>query len=445
MDSVADQRTGRRRVTLMAEGRRVELALPAGRPVGELLPGVLRRLGDPPADRWAPPRLATPGGAALPPDATLASAGVADGTELRLLPHRAAPGAATGDTGAPGALGGRRGERARHRTAGAVHLVLGLTTAWCATRWFGPDAAGPWLLVAAALAGGSGVLAARAGARPGAARGLPELGTALLLLGGALGAYGGWAVADGAPARLAAVGLAVALALALLGWCTRLGRGGPVGAAAVVAAVGAWELALALTDAAGAGLALGVLSTLALGYLPLLALTGAGLTRLDDERSTGISVSRHQVEAALAATHRGLAPATVALALSAAAGGWLALGAPGGPTPWTATATALLALVLLTRARAYPLAVEAVALLAAGTLLAVRLLAAWAEHAAAYPLAVLAALALLPLGALVGRPPEPVRHRLRRIMDLAESAGTVLLIPVAIGAYGVYGRLLDTF
>ncbi|WP_431781548.1 EsaB/YukD family protein [Streptomyces chumphonensis] len=442
MVSVADQRTGLSRVTLVGERRRVDMVLPAEEPIGELLPDVLRLLGDKAADRPALRRLVTPGGAVLAQDDTLASAGVADGAVLRLVRQQETPAAPVVHDVTDEAAddldvrGWRWGDRTRTWTAGTAHVLLGLVAAVCARLWLGADAVGPWLLAAAGAASAIGAVTARLGGR--------EPGTALMVLGGALGAYGSWTATDGAAVRLAALGAVLALSLVLLGVCAGAGRGALVGAGAVAVVVGGWELALAVTDAAGTGLVLGLASVLALGHLPRLALMGAGLTRLDDQRAGGASVSRHRVDAALAATHRGLALATVVTGLSAAAGGWLAVSGPEA-TAWEVTATALFAVVLLSRSRAYPLAVEVVALLAAGTVLAVRLFALWGGAATAAPPAALAAVALVPLAVLVLRPPDHVRVRLRRTANLVESVSVVVLIPVVIGAFGVYGRLLNTF
>ncbi|MEE1930950.1 type VII secretion integral membrane protein EccD [Streptomyces sp. TRM 70351] len=451
MVSVAGRRTGLSRVTLVGERRRVDMVLPAREPVGELLPDVLRLLGDEPAARPSLRRLVTPDGAVLAQDETLASAGVADGAVLRLVRQQETPAApvvhdVTDEVAED--LDVRRwrwGDGTRVWTAGAAHVLLGLVAAVWASVWLGADAAAPWIVAAAVVAAAAGAGTAGFVSR--------EPGTALVLLGGALGVFGAWTATDTAAARLAAVAAAVALALVLLGLCAGAGRGALVGAVAVAVTAGAWELALVWTDVPRAGVALGVVSVLALGLLPRLALTGAGLTRLDDQRSGGASVSRHRVDAALAATHRGLALATVVTAASAAVAGWVAVERYGY---WTVAGAALTALVLFSRSRAYPLAVGVVALLGAGTVLAVRLLVLWAggadagggaggPGAVAGPLAGLAVVALVPLAVLVVRPPDHVRVRLRRLSNLAESVGVVLLVPVAIGAFGVYGRLLDTF
>ncbi|MFF3747251.1 EsaB/YukD family protein [Streptomyces kronopolitis] len=428
------------RVTLVGERRRVDLVLPARESLGALLPEVLRLLGDRPGQHPLSRRLMAADGRVLSPDDSLASARVADGAELRLVPEDGAPAAAAPDTTDEVAdelrVHGRRwGARSRTWTAGAASVLLAAIAGTAGLSWYGSGAALP-LGIAGASAAVLGAVRAGPARRP--------LHTALLLLGGALGVLAAWQASAPGAERLAAVGLTVAAVLALLGIRSGPVRGGLVGAAAIVCAVGAWEAGLALTGPARTGVALGALSVLVLGYLPRLALRTAGLTRLDDLRSGGAPVSRHQVATALGATHRGLAPATVAVAVSAGAAGVLAGQAGDG---WSAAAAALLCLVTLARARAYPLAAEVLALLAAGTAVAVSLTLRWAAASGdpAGALAVLGVLAVLPLAALAPRPPEHVRDRLRRLLDLVESVGAVALIPVALGAFGVYSGLLHAF
>ncbi|MEO3751581.1 type VII secretion integral membrane protein EccD [Streptomyces sp. B6B3] len=460
-DAAARARTRLSRVTLAGEGRRIDLLVPAEEPIGELLPDVLRMLDDHPVSRPAARRLVTADGAVLAQDETLAGAGIEDGAVLRLVRQEETPAAPVVHDVADAAaedldVRGWRWDAASTRAwaAGVATLAMGLAAALLARGWYGADAVAPWLVAAALASAGSGVLAARV-ARQTAA------GAVLILLGGVLGGVGAWLLADDAGEdtrllRLVTVGLAVVATLGLLGAFAGLGRSGLVGAGAVGLLLGGWALATVLTqqDDRG-GVVLGVTSVLMLGLLPRYALMTSGLTRLDDARAGGASVSRHRVDTALAATHRGLALAVVATAASAAVAGWLAVGEragsagapPQGPTWWSVTVTVLLALILVSRARAYPLAVEVVALLAAGAVLAVRLVVVWAGESGepAGPLVVVCAVALLPLALHMVHPPDHVRVRLRRIMNMVESLAVVVLIPVAVGAFGVYGRLLDTF
>ncbi|MGC3005282.1 type VII secretion integral membrane protein EccD, partial [Streptomyces sp. G35A] len=116
------------------------------------------------------------------------------------------------------------------------------------------------------------------------------------------------------------------------------------------------------------------------------------------------------------------------------------------PSVWTVVLAAVVAVVLALRARAFPLVAEVVVLLAAAAGVAVRLLTVWAERSsAAAPLAVLVVLAVLPLVVLAVQPAEHVRVRLRKAGDLLESVGVIALLPLLVGVFGVYGRLLDTF
>ncbi|UQA94657.1 EsaB/YukD family protein [Streptomyces halobius] len=444
MTAGAGQRTGLSRVTLVGERRRVELVVPAREPIGVLLPDILRLLGERAGSGPTTRRLITPHGAVLAPHDSLASANVPDGAVLRLI--RGQGGAPqrperdlTDEAAAPlDVRGWGWGERSRAWTAVTASVLLAAVAGVCAAVWYADGGTALWLgVVAVAVTVAGAVSGARAGRT-----GQQVPGAALLLAGGALGVIASWQAASGGSARLAAVGLTAAAVLALLGLCTSLGRGGLIGATTLALAVGAWELGLALTTPARTGVALGFVSVLVLGHLPRLALMAAGLTRLDDRRSGGTPVSRHQVAAALGATHRGLAPATVAMAVSAGAAGVLAAGAPGA---WTVLAAVLLCVVLFSRARAYPLAVEVVALWAAGTAVCVRLVLLWATDggAPAGALAALCALAVLPVAGLTVRVPAPVRARLRRWLDVVESVGVMALIPVALGAFGVYGLLLD--
>ncbi|MFG3252689.1 EsaB/YukD family protein [Streptomyces sp. NPDC048172] len=452
----ARARTALCRVTLVGERRRVDLVLPADEPVGLLLPDVLRLLGDPSSEVPLVRRLVTAQGDVLAQDVTLASAGIADGAVVRLVREQETPPAPVVHDVTDEAADDvdvrawRWGSAARDRTAGAACVLLAVAAGVFARSAMGAQAAGVGLLTTAVLAAIAGSLAARAG-RAG-------LGAALLALCGAVGFSGVWDLADAGQwsgiARLAALVGVVSLVLALLGAFSALGRGGFVGAVTVAGVGGAWWVSAALVDGSAerAAIALLVLSVVALGVVPRLALSGAGLTSLDDRRAGGASVSRLDVTTALCATHRGLALATVVLALSAGAAGWLVA---RDASPWSVALAALLVIVLFSRARAYPLVIEVVALQTAGTVVGLRLLWMWMERGegtedtgggSAYgAVAAVCAAVALTLVLLAVRPPEHVRVRLRRVMNMVEAMGVVALLPLAIGAFGTYGRLLDTF
>ncbi|MHC3391156.1 type VII secretion integral membrane protein EccD [Streptomyces lavendulocolor] len=438
------------RVTLVGERRRADIVLPSDTPIGQLLPDILQLLDDRAASRPMTRQLITSDGSALPHDSTLASAGVADGAVLRLVrAHSAPPAPVVHDVTDQVAddldlQAWRWRPAARRAGAGVATVAFAVVAALLARREFALDAlAGALAAVTVALLA-AGALFARIG------RGNRGLATALLIASGALGALAAWTAADAhdwsGAARLAAVAGALTVTLAMLGYFSPLGRGGLIGAGATAGLTLVWEAAAALQDdVARLGAVMAVFSVVLLGLLPRLALMASGLTALDDRRSGGASVSRHQVGNALAATHQGLALATIVTALSAAAGGWL-LTLAARPGVWTVVLPSVVAVVLLSRARAFPLVAEVVALFAAAALLVVRLVMLWMDHAGgAGPLAVLCAAAVLPLVVLAVQPPEHVRVRLGRMADLVESIGMVGLFPLAVGVFGIYGQLLDKF
>ena len=351
------------------------------------------------------------------------------------------------------APGWRWGPRSRRTTTAVAAAVLSVAVAALTRAALGPSAAVPWLggLAVATLA--AGVLGGR--------RGNHTLGAALLLTGGAAAGLTveAAAVAQGWPvAAWTAAGAAVlAGTCALLGLCTAVGRAGYAGALAVTGAALLWQ-ALALLPAdlgtpdgrSRLGAAAVVAGVLVLGVLPRLALVRAGLTGPGARPSGGAADAPAdgpwQVDAARATAHAEVVAATVVCAASTGAGGWLLLEAPG---PWTVGLTLLTVGMLLARAWAYPLVVEVVALLAAATVPLLRLFAVWVAAAGDHPYApllVLGALAAAPFVLLaVDVPAHAYRGWPARAAQRAEVVGAVLLVPVALGASGVYTPLLDAF
>ncbi|MGP3686949.1 type VII secretion integral membrane protein EccD [Streptomyces sp. IBSNAI002] len=438
------------RVTLVGERRRADVVLPSDTPIGQLLPDILQLLDDRAATRPLTRQLITSDGSALPHESTLASAGIADGAVLRLVrSHSAPPAPVVHDvtdlvSDDLDLQAWRWRPAARRGSAGVATVAFTMTAALLARREFGLESLAGALTAVTLVLMAAGALVSRIG------QGNRGLATALLLASGGLGLLTAWTAADAyhwsGGARLAAVAGALVLTLLLLGYFSPLGRGGLFGAVATAVITALWEAVAALqSDPARLGAVMALVSVVLLGLLPRLALMASGLTALDDRRSGGASVSRHEVGNALAATHRGLALATIATAISAAAAGWL-LTLADQPSVWTVALPALVAVVLLSRARAFPLVAEVVALIAAAALLVVRLVMLWTEHGAgAGPLAVLGLAGLLPLLVLAVQPPEHVQVRLRRTADLVESVGMVGLFPLAVGVFGVYGQLLNKF
>ncbi|MFF2399230.1 type VII secretion integral membrane protein EccD [Streptomyces goshikiensis] len=438
------------RVTLVGERRRADMVLPSDIPIGQLLPDILLLLDDRAASRPLTRQLMTSGGSALPQDSTLASAGIADGAVLRLVrTHSAPPAPVVHDVTDLVAddldlRAWRWRPAARRACAGVATIAFAVTAGLLARREFALDALAGALLAVTLVLLVAGALGARIG------QGNRGLATALLLASGGLGVLTAWTAADAhhwpGAVRLTAVAGALVVTLVVLGYFSPLGRGGLIGAGAIAAITAGWEgVAAVQDDPARLGAVMALFSVVLLGLLPRLALMASGLTALDDKRSAGTSVSRHQVGNALAATHRGLALATIATAVSAAAAGWL-LTLAGKPSVWTVLLPSLVAVVLLSRARAFPLIAEVVALLGAAAVLLVRLVVLWIQHGGGGgALVALCLAAVLSLLGLAVQPPEHVRVRLRRSADLVESIGMVGLFPLAVGVFGVYGQLLDKF
>ncbi|WP_327660172.1 MULTISPECIES: type VII secretion integral membrane protein EccD [unclassified Streptomyces] len=448
----AVSRTVLSRITLVGERRRIDLVLPSQEPVGLLLPEVMRLLDDRVGDRPQARHLVTADGSALEQDATLESAGVPDGAVLRLVRIEHSPSAPVvhdvSDEAADDldVRAWRWGARARRIVSAGACVAWAVAASFIARDGYEARTVGSALGIAAAVAAVAGVLLGRSGRK--------GLATALIGASAAVGIVGAWSFADAnawsAAVRWGAVAAVVVVALLLFGGFSPFGRGALVGAGALAATGACWEVALAVQSggeqavgSARAAALLAVVSVVASGVLPRLALMASGLSGLDDRRSAGTSVSRLQVGTAMAATHRGLALATVVMAASGALAGVLVVRTV---SVWTVLLAVTVALVLALRARAYPLVTEVVALLVASGIVVARLAWLWLEEqAVAGPLAVLVVLALVPLGVLAVEPAEHVRVRLRKVGDVLESVGVIALFPLVLGVFGVYGRLLGTF
>ncbi|GGQ71361.1 type VII secretion integral membrane protein EccD [Couchioplanes azureus] len=436
---------GYTRVTVIGGSRRVDMLLPAAEPVGRLLPDLLDVVGEEAAHPARLRRLVTVGGVVLGDGDTLEAVGVADGAVLRLTGAEDLPPApvihdVTEETADDLDRRATRWSPAVRRwvaTAGLAAVVA--LAALFAYRHTDPAAV-------AAGAGACGLVLGLAGTACG--RALRPLGTALIAGAGVALPLAAWAWADGygwSPVwRVIAVTAALGLTVVLTGVNAERGKAALAG--------GTSMLSLATVCAAGSALGLagsrlgGVLAVvvvLVIGMLPRLALSSSGLAMLDDRRVEDRPVARREVRAALDAAHGSLIIAVLATAAAAVLAGVLLV---AQLTAWTVTLTALLVTVLLVRSRMFPLAAEVISLLAAaGAILAV-LWWRWAATAApAGALAVAAAALAVPVVVLVVDPPEHTRARVRRIGDLLESAAVVAMVPVVLGIFGVYSRLIEVF
>jgi type VII secretion integral membrane protein EccD len=434
------------RVTLVGTRRRIDLVLPSTEPIGMLLPDLLDMVGD---EAASPPRarqLVRTDGEVLAPDVTLAEAEVPDGAVLRVVAQHDVPPApvvhdlieeVSDDTDA---RAWRWGPVARRWTATAGVVAGCLLLAWMLARAAASLAlAADTLTVAGLVLLGCGVVAGRV---------REPAGTALVLGGGAVALAASWNATEfvgwATHARLVAAGAVVAGVTVLLGLTSPLGRVGVVGGGLALVLAAAWGagVAAALAPERLAAI-MAVAAIVLLGLLPKIALIASGLTALDDRRTAAGEVARQDAVAAIATTHRSLSIATVATAASSALAGVLLAGAP---SRWTVTLALALVVVLSSRARVYPLVAEVASLLAAaGTVLAA-LLALWFDRAGtAAPIAAVVALLGAALVILGMDFPEHVRARSRRLADRLEAVTVLAAIPLAIGVFGTYAQLLETF
>lgn len=436
------------RVTLVGENRRVDAVLPAQEPIGALMPEVLKLLGDRVHNPALPMHLATAAGAHLDGDSTLSDRSVADGDVLRLVRV---------DEPVPAPV--------VHEVPDAVGDVLdGDLGRWtpAAARWSATGAVTALALAIGFLAwtgaGGATAVLALGGAAMGlvalgwtlAATWREPAGTALAIAGGALGSEALWFGTGlyGLPGWALWCGLATLTGAVLigLGLTTPLGRGGTIGGTVTLALTAVWAGTSALgMDLAQGGAAVAMVCVVVLSLILRFAMAMSGLTTLDDQRGSGSAVARTDVMTALASAHRTMTIATIAAALAAAvAGAGLATELDG----WTAALAGLLAIVVGSRSRLFPLILQKAPLIAAALVIVMALAMAWVEQSAwaLWPATgVLLAVLCIPAVVLAVDQPEHTRARLRRIANRFEAVAVVALIPVAIGSFGTFERLVNTF
>jgi type VII secretion integral membrane protein EccD len=434
------------RVTLVGARRRIDLVLPSTEPVGSLLPDLLVMVGD---EAASPPRarqLVGSDGEVLAPDVTLAEAQVRDGAVLRLVARHDVPPApvvhdvieeVSDDTDA---RAWRWGPVARRWTVTCGVVAGCLLLAWMLARAApsAPLAADALIVAAFGLLAG-GIVAGRM---------REPAGTALTLGGGAVALAASWTATGVAGwqqhARLVTAAAVLAAATVLLGLTSPLGRVGVVGGGLALALAAAWGAgAAAALPPQRLAAVMAVASVVLLGLLPRVALTASGLTALDDRRTAGAEIGRQDAVAAVDGAHRSLSIATVATAASSALAGVLLAGAP---SRWTVPLALALTVVLASRARVFPLVAEVAALLAAAGAVLAALLGLWLDRSGlAGPVAAVLTLVAVGLVVIAVEFPEHVRARFRRHGDRLEAVAVLAVVPLAIGVFGIYGRLLATF
>ena len=131
----------------------------------------------------------------------------------------------------------------------------------------------------------------------------------------------------------------------------------------------------------------------------------------------------------------------MAVACGAAAAAWVLTVHPGR---WTTPLACLVGAALLLRLRAFPLLPQVGTLLLGAGVIAFGLLRQWPADRFVVA-GVLVAVAVVAMLRMVVVPKDHVLARFRAAGDKVELVVVLALVPVVIGEFGVYGRLLATF
>ncbi|MBL0884839.1 EsaB/YukD family protein [Myceligenerans indicum] len=422
------------RLTVVGTRRRGDVVLPSDEELAVLLPGLLDLVEEPPAPGAV--ALLRPTGEQLDLAVTLDAHDVPDGEVLRVV--RAAdapPPAEVADvtevaTAVREDVPGRWGKRSRHATGaagiGALVAAAGLVTTL--------DSPGPALALALIASATVLLVAAATG------RGLVALvtGAAAAGLGPAVGLM--CQELTGSASGLVVTAVVGWLALAAVGGRSR----GPLTGALVglVLTLPAVVLGFAGVPADAVAGIVTLVAILLLGLLPSLALSAAGVHRLDDDTLEGRTHERSDVVPALATAYQTMTWATVAVATTIAVTVPVLLITPDATTR---TVAGLALLIVALRARPMPLTAQVAALWGAVVLAAAVGVVLAGQRDPLVAAAVLLALAVAGFVATALRPNAQQRARWRSVGNTIEFLAVLALFPLLLGALGVFDLMLGTF
>ncbi len=431
------------RLTVIGSARKADLVVPNDEAVSGLLPRLMELLDEPMSSVARPLILVRSTGEQLDVALTVADQQVPEGELLHLVRSDDAPpppevADVTDVLGE--SLRNRAGlwSRSARELTGAV--AIGVVS--CAVAAQLP--AGPIPLVAAAV-----VLSATAAI-------LGRLGMRWICVALTAAALG---VAAAAVWRFNAVlGLAPSLRLsaavlgfAALGWiCLGLGYGQglrsraawlgslvgvPVSTLPLIMVSLGWraEAVAAITAAA---------AVVACGILPRLALAASGLTGLDDQVVEGRPRRRDEVTLTVNEAYRLLSWVTFAVAIPIAVTGAVLL---ASDDLWAVAVGTVVITVSALRTRAFPLAVQQMALwfaVLAGLLAG---LLGQPRIGELLQAVILAGLMVLVVIMVLARLAAHQRAFLRRVGNALEALSVIALIPLLLGMFGVFSDLLEAF
>lgn len=430
------------RVTVAGTSARCDVVVPSDESLGSALPRLLELLGETEGTVARPLALVTADGEQLDIARTPTQLDLLDGTLLRLERLEAAPpppvviDVTDAAADAHDARPDRWNDRAR-LLAGGTGIALAVGSAALLAPLTGLVMV--WTQIAAfvvllAVSAGLGLGRLR---RVSACVGAAAAGLAIVLaitaatFTGDLLLAAAVAIASLSTVVLVAVGVAHRAAGAL--------AGGALGA--VLGTLLLVLLLIGVGDAAAAAVT-GTVAAFATGPLPWIALSAAGLTTLDAQAATGERVPRTRAFAAIDDAYAALTWSVVAVAaVIAVAGVALVL----ADELWAGLLALALALVAALRVRAFPLRAQAWALWAAVGAIALTALLTQLTPLGWIGPAVGVAVGVVIAAAALATPRPAARARLRGLGNTLETLAVVSLLPLLLGALGVYGELLGMF
>ena len=178
------------------------------------------------------------------------------------------------------------------------------------------------------------------------------------------------------------------------------------------------------------------------GVLPRLALAASGLTGLDDQVVEGHPRRRDDVSLTVNEAYRLLSWVTFAVAIPIAVTSAVLL---ASKDLWTVAVGLAVIIVSALRTRAFPLAVQQVALWFA--VLVGLLAGVLGQSRLSEPLVavILIAIAVLVVIMVLARPAAHQRAFLRRVGNAFEALAVIALIPLLLGMFGIFSDLLRAF
>ena len=178
------------------------------------------------------------------------------------------------------------------------------------------------------------------------------------------------------------------------------------------------------------------------GVLPRLALAASGLTGLDDQVVEGHPRRRDDVSLTVNEAYRLLSWVTFAIAIPIAVTSAVLL---ASKDLWTVAVGLAVIIVSALRTRAFPLAVQQVALWFA--VLVGLLAGVLGQSRLSEPLVavILIAIAVLVVIMVMTRPAAHQRAFLRRVGNAFEAVVLIALIPLLLGMFGIFSDLLRAF